>query len=116
MLKNLFSSFREKLIDYFRVRYEIIRLETISRVVSVLSYVLFVLISAFIFFVALFFVGFGLAEWLSTLFDSRTAGYFCTAGILLLLGIVALLFSKKIIKFFSNKLVKLITQKDGEEK
>jgi len=94
-----------------QLRFEVIRLEVIERIGNLMGYFAFIILSFFLFFTAVFFIGFGLAAWFSSLFDSATAGYFTTAGIMLVAAIVVIMLSKKIIRFFGNKTVWLLTIK-----
>lgn len=118
-MKNPLQSIKDKVTQYIQLRFEIIRLEFIERTSNVMGYFAFIILSFFLFFLITFFVGFGLAEWFSALFESRTAGYFATAGCFLLITIVIAAFNKKIIRFFADKMVWMLSQtkkkKDSEE-
>jgi len=84
-----------------------------------MGYFAFIILSFFLFSLITIFLGFGLAEWFSALLDSRTAGYFATAGCFLLVTIIIIAFSKNVIRFFADKMVWMLSQtkkkKDQEE-
>lgn len=109
-MKNPFQSIKEKIVQYLQLRYEHFRLEVLERIVNVMGYFAFIIVALFFFFFSLIFIGFGLAEWLSSLFNSRTAGYFSTGGIFLLASLLVLWLSRHIIRFFAGKMALLLTQ------
>lgn len=80
-----------------------------------MGYFVFVILALLLFFSAVLFVGFGLAEWFSTLFNSRAGGYFATAGVLFIVTVITLLSSKHIVGFFANKMVWMLTKNKGDE-
>lgn len=115
-MKSLLSSIREKITRYLRLRFEEIRLEIMERLVTVMGYFSFIIIAAFLFFFAFIFMGFGLAAWLGELLNSRSAGFFITGGLVLVIGIVIVCTSKHIIRFFAGKMTVLLTKpRENEE-
>jgi len=110
-LKNPFQSIKENIVQYLQLRYEHFRLEVLERFVNVMGYFVFVIVALFFFFFSFIFIGFGLAEWLSSLFNSRTAGYFATGGVFLLATLLVLWLSRHIIRFFAGKMALLLTQR-----
>lgn len=110
-MKNPINSLKEKITQYARLRYEYVRLELIERVVNVMGYFAYVIVAIFLFFTAGFFISLGLAEWLSTLFQSKAAGYFSVAGLILLCSVIVLWRSKYIVNYFASKMAMLLTRK-----
>jgi hypothetical protein len=110
-LKNPISSFKDKITQYFQLKFELIRLEVIERLVNVMGYFAFIIIAIFLFFFLSFFVFLGIAELLATVFNSRASGYFTTAGIILILVAIIIMSGKRIIRFFAGRLVSLLTKK-----
>lgn len=110
-MKNPFHALKEKITQYAQLRYEYVRLELIERVVNVMGYFAYIIVAIFLFFTALFFVSLGLAEWLSSLFQSKAAGYFSVAGIILLVTLIVFWKSKNIINYFASKMAMLLTRK-----
>ncbi len=80
-----------------------------------LGYLIFTIILLFLFFAIILFLGFGLAEFFSNVFENRTMGYFATGGIILLLTVIVVWQSKRIITFFANKVVGLVTKPSSTE-
>ncbi len=110
-MKNPLSSIKDKITQYLQLRFELIRLEVVERLVNVMGYFAFIIIAIFLFFMATFFLCLGLAEWLSTLFQSKTAGYFTVAGLVLIVSIGTILSGKRIVRFFASKMIWLLTKK-----
>jgi hypothetical protein len=114
-LKSLFSSIREKITQYLQLRFEEIRLEIIERLVMVMGYFSFIIVAAFLFFFAFIFMGFGLAAWLGELLNSRSAGFFITGGLVLIIGVVIVCTSRYVIRFFAGKMIVLLTKPRKKE-
>lgn len=114
-MKNPISSIKEKITQYIQLRFELIRLEVIERLVNVMGYFAFMIIAIFFFFLFIFFIFLGIAELLNEFFNSYALGYACTAGIILVCAIFVFMSSKKIIRFFAGKLVWLLTKKKDSE-
>jgi hypothetical protein len=114
-LKNPISSLKEKITQYIQLRFELIRLEVVERLVSVMGYFAYIIIAIFLFFTAVFFICLGLAEMFSSIFNSKTAGYFCVAGLVLIASLIVALSSKKIVRFFAGKMVWLLTKKKEKQ-
>lgn len=111
MLKNPISSLKEKITQYLQLRFELIRLEVIERLVNVMGYFAFIIIATFLVFLTIFFIFLGIAELFNQLFNSYALGYLCTAGIILLCSVIVFMSGKKIIRFFAGKMVRMLTQK-----
>jgi hypothetical protein len=110
-LKNPISSLKDKVTQYIQLKFELIRLEVIERLVNVMGYFAFIIISIFLFFFLGFFVFLGIAEMLAAVFDSRASGYFATAGIILVLVVLIIMSGKRIIRFFAGRMVSMLTKK-----
>jgi len=109
-LKNPFTSIKEKIVEYFQLRYEIAKLEFIEKVINVLSFLLFTIVVLFLLFTAILFLGFGLAIWLSDVMHSHFAGYFATFGIFGLIALIVIWRSKPILNFFANKILVVLSE------
>lgn len=110
-MKNPISSIKEKVTQYIQLKFELIRLEVIERLVNVMGYFAFIIIAIFLFFFLGFFVFMGIAEWLGNVFANPALGYFATAGIILVLVVLIIMCSKQIIRFFAGRLVATLTRK-----
>jgi hypothetical protein len=110
-LKNPISSLKDKVTQYIQLKFELIRLEVIERLVNVMGYFAFIIIAIFLFFFLGFFVFLGIAELLASVFESRALGYFSTAGIILILVVMIIMSGKRIIRFFAGRMVAMLTKK-----
>ena len=110
MLKNPISLLKEKITQYLHLKFELIRLEIIERLVNVMGYFAFIMIAIFLAFIFSLFVLFAIAESLKVLFDSYVYAYLTTAGIILVVCIITAMLSKKIIRFFAGKMAELLTK------
>lgn len=115
-MKNPISSIKEKITQYIQLRFELIRLEVIERLVNVMGYFAFMIIAIFLVFLFIFFIFLAIAELFNKLFDSYALGYGCTAVIILFCSIFVFMSSKKIIRFFAGKMVWLLTKQKEEPK
>jgi len=115
MLKNPISALKEKIAQYIHLRFELIRLEVIERLVNVMGYFAFIMIAIFLFFAFGIFFFLGVAECLKALFHNAVYGYMSTAGIILVFCIIAGLCSKQIIRFFAGKMAVLLTKSNRKE-
>jgi len=110
MFKNPISLLKEKVTQYIQLKFELIRLEIIERLVNVMGYFAFIMIAIFLTFTFSLFVFFAIAESLKVLFNSYVYGYLATAGIILVICIITGMLSKKIIRFFAGKMAELLTK------
>jgi hypothetical protein len=110
MFKNPISLLKEKITQYLHLKFELIRLEIIERMVNVMGYFAFIMIAIFLTFTFSLFVFFAIAETLKVLFNSYVYGYLATAGIILVICIITGMLSKKIIRFFAGKMAELLTK------
>ncbi len=115
-MKNPISSIKEKVIQYIQLRFELLRLEVVERLVNVMGYFAFIIICMFLFFATAFFFFLGIAELLNQIFDSYALGYFCTSLIVLIISTGIVLSSKKIIRFFAGKMAWLLTKQKEDKK
>lgn len=115
-MNKTFRSIKAKITQYVHLRYEELRLEVVERIVSVLGYFAFILIAIFLGFIGFIFLGIGLAEWLSIVFEHRAYGYFATAGIFILVVILLSLFKKAIALSFAGKLAAILLSKKKRKK
>lgn len=110
MFKNPISALKEKITQYIHLRFELIRLEIIERLVNVMGYFAFMMIAIFLFFSFGIFFFLGIAECMKELFHNTVYGYLSTAGIILVICLITGLCSKKIIRFFAGKMAVMLTK------
>ena len=109
------SEWKNKIAHYIEVRVQLFKLNMLERTSSILSYFIFAFISLFISVCILIFLGIGLGEYLSTVFDSRPAGYFATSGIYILMMIILFAFRKAITNAFAGVFIRMMTATDEDE-
>lgn len=111
MIKNI----KERITEYFNLKFEIIRLELIERLVNVMGYLIFTVLAIFLSFSFLLFLGFGLAEWFGDMLNKPYYGYFIVGGIMLLGLLITIWKSGTIVKFFADKFVSLLTSSSAQK-
>jgi len=112
---SILSSIKEKISNYIDVYTRLIKLNVISKTASVMSYVMFGLITLFIAFCIILFLGFGLTEALMLTGLSKVASFFVTVGAYLLLLIIVFALRRPITRFFASGIIKEITAGDDDE-
>lgn len=105
----MFNNLKDKVTQYFQIRFEELRLEIFERIVRVAGYILFVLVSIFFMVISLVFLGFGLAAYLGDVFNSMPLAYLTTFGVFFLLGLLLLLVRRSIIKLFASRLINIMS-------
>ncbi len=115
-MKNPVSSIKEKIAQYIQLRFELLRLEVIERLVNVMGYFFFIIIAIFLSFLAIFFIFLGIAEVLSAWFDSKIWGYIATALVVLLCSAFVFMSSRRIIRFFGGLLIGPLTKPGKKRK
>jgi amino acid transporter len=109
-LENPISALKAYITRYISLRIQEVRLEALERVVNVMGYLVYASIAFVIFFAMFCFSALGLAEFLSALFDSKTAGYLSIAGLMLLFLCIMFFFKKNIMRFLAGKFIWLLTK------
>ena len=116
MLMNIVNQVKERVKHYIDVKINLLKLNLIGHVASLMSNFIFMLICLVIFFCILLFWGMGLAEVFTDWGLSKAASYFLTMGIYLVLLFLSLLFKNSITGFFANTFIKTMTSGDEQEK
>jgi hypothetical protein len=106
----LFEKLKETIARYIHLRLEEFRLGMIERLGNILGYLASVLITFFLSSLALFFIGLGVAFWLSALFGNKLLGFFATAGIFILVIILFLVFRRSFMRSVVGILAREITR------
>jgi hypothetical protein len=105
----------DKIAHSLELRIQLIKLNLMERISGILSYFIFSFVVLFITLAILIFMGMGLSELFATLTGSRTAGYFITTGIYILLLAIIMAVRKSFIKSFSGVFIRIMTAEDGED-
>lgn len=111
---DIFNKWKEKITQYVDLRFQLFKLEFIDRTSNVLSYIVFTFAMLLIAMAILIFFGIGLGEWLCEVLNSRTGGFFATAGIYVVLLLLLFALRKRLINAFSSVFIRVLTDK-GED-
>jgi hypothetical protein len=112
---SIFSSVKDKVLNYIDVYTRLIRINIIEKTASLLSYVMYGLVVLFIVFCIILFLGFGLTEALMLTGLSKMVSFFITIGIYFLLLLIVFLLRKNIVRFISGGIIKVLTEGDEKE-
>lgn len=117
---DIFNNWKEKITQYVDLRFQLFKLEFIDRTSNVLSYILFAFAMLLFSMAILIFLGIGLGEWLCEVLNTRTGGFFATAGIYIIFLLVLFAMRKRLIRAFSGIFIRVLTENgdddDNEEK
>jgi hypothetical protein len=111
---NIIGQLKEKIKSYLDAYVQLAKLEFISRTANVLGYVLFATIAIFITFGIVLIFGFGLAEAVVALGLPKVAAYFIVLAFYVLLLVIFIASRKRIVRFFANDIVKMLTKDDTD--
>lgn len=114
-MENPISALKAYITRYISLRVQEVRLEALERMVNVMGYMVYASIAFVIVFAMFCFGALGLAEFLSAIFDSKTAGYLSIAGLMLVFLCIMFFFKKNIMRFLTGKFVWLLTQSRDED-
>jgi len=115
-MMNFIQDWKDKIAEYLDVNVKLFKLNFIHSVAKIFGYFIFVLISSLLGFAILMYLGLALAEWFTVLANgSRIAGFFMTVGFYSLLVFIVYLLRKPLIRSFTGKLVKLLTEDIEDE-
>ena len=112
---NIIGQIKERITAYLDVQLKLVKINFILGTSNVLSYLLFAMIGLFILFSIILFIGFGLTEVFVELGLSRMAALFIVTGIYVLLLLLLLVCRKGVTRFFSSKIVNVMTESGEEE-
>ncbi len=108
-LKDKIDDLAENVGGMLDTYYHLTVVNVTDKTVSILSMAFVFLGLLFMAIFILFFVGIGLANYLNTVLENNTEGYFIVAGIYLLLGIIVMLIRKTVFfPFIRNLLIKKV--------
>jgi len=110
LLENPISALKAYITRYIGLRIQEVRLEALERMVNVMGYMVYATIAFVIVFTMFCFSALGLAEFLSALLDSKTAGYLSIAGLMLIFLCIMFFFKKNIMRFLAGKFIWLLTK------
>jgi uncharacterized membrane protein (DUF485 family) len=112
--ENLGSFFRENaklLREYFETRLKIYRLRAVRLLSKSAGYFIWIIISLFLLFLFIIFLGVVLSLWFSQMTGSYIAGFSITTGIIFLVIVLLALFRKAL---FVNPIIKAFIRQSEE--
>jgi len=112
---SLISNLKDKVAQYIDVYVRLIKINFIGRTANLLGYFMFAIISLFLVFCIVLFVGFGLSEVFQGMGVSKMAGFFLTVAFYVLLLIILILSRKPISRFFASGVINVLTEGDDED-
>ncbi|MBC6401571.1 MAG: phage holin family protein [Ekhidna sp.] len=109
-MPNAIGNYIRNIFEYVEVKFERLKLKTISKVAKVASILISLGLLLIIIFFVVFFLSFGLASLLNDILESSYLGFLIVSGFyIVFILIVFILFRRKIIQnFFESLLIKLI--------
>lgn len=107
---DIFNNWKEKITQYVDLRFQLFKLEFIDRTSNVLSYILFTFAMLLFAMAILIFLGIGLGEWLCEVLNTRTGGFFATAGIYIIFLLLLFAIRKHLIRAFSGIFIRVLTE------
>jgi len=113
---SFIDKWKDKITEYVDVRFQLIKLSFIERTSHILGYLVYVFIILSLLLPILIFTGIGLSEVFTSLFDSRIAGFFCTAGVYILIVLIIIAARKSLIKNLANIFIAKLTDIDDDDK
>jgi len=102
----------DKITNRFSVQIRLFQLDVVERSARVLGAMAMGVLIMFVSLGLLFFVGLGMAEWMSYVLDSRIGGYFAAAGLFLIFLIVLFVWRKKFTSKAVDFFILLLTDKN----
>lgn len=112
---SFIDKWKDKITEYVDVRFQLIKLSIIERTSHVLGYLVYTFVVLSLVLPILIFLGIGLSEVFTSLFDSRVAGYFCTVGVYTLLLLVLVLTRRSFINKLAGIFITKLTEIDIED-
>lgn len=102
----------ENVSGYLEARVALIKIEVREEVVKVLSRGIILITILFLAVLFLFFLSFGLAEFLNSVFEDSFSGYWVVGGFYGFSFLLVLIFRKQIDRSFEKKLNEIIKRKE----
>lgn len=114
-MMNFVEKWKNKIAQHVETRVDLFKLDFIERTSGILSYFIFIIICLLLALCILLFLGVGLGEFFSNLTDSRTYGFFITAGIYALFFVLLALTRKLIVRTFIGMFIGIMTHDDDDD-
>ena len=112
---GMINQLKEKVTRYVDVHVKLFKLNFIGRTANIMSYFMFALISLFIVFCIILFLGLGLTEAFMLAGLTKMVSFFLTIGVYFVLLLVVVMLRKNITRFFASTFIKVLTDGDDDE-
>lgn len=112
---GLINQLREKITRYLDVHIKLFRINFIERTSNLMSYFMFALISLFIVFCIILFLGLGLTEAFMIAGLSKMVSFFLTIAVYILLLLLVVMLRKNITRAFSSIFIRVLTEGDEDD-
>jgi hypothetical protein len=112
---NFINKWKDKIAQSIGDKVESVKLDFIDKTSGILGYLLFTFIAIFLLLAVLIFLGIGLGEVFSELLDSRSGGYFATAGVYVLLVGLLFVFRTNVVDGFAGIFIKMLTHQNDDD-
>lgn len=112
---NFINKWKDKIAQGIGEKVQSVKLDFIDKTSGILGYLLFIFIAIFLLLAVLIFLGIGLGEVFSELFDSRAGGFFATAGVYVLLVGVLFGFRTAIVDGFAGIFIGMLTHQNDDD-
>lgn len=112
---SFIDKWKDKITEYVDVRFQLIKLSIIERTSHVLGYLVYTFVALSLVLPILIFLGIGLSEVFTSLFDSRIAGYFCTVGVYIVILLILIAVRKSIISKLTGIFISKLTEIEDEK-
>lgn len=113
---DIFQKWKDKVTNLVETRVRLLQLELIERVSGAMSFLVFAILFLLVGFAFFLFIGLGVAEMLSKLFnDNYFLGYSLVALAYLILLIIFYAMRKNILKGLSSKFISVLTEKRDDD-
>jgi len=113
---GMFDKVKEKISRYVDVHVRLFKVNFIGRTANLLSYFMFALISLFILFCIILFLGLGLTEAFMLAGMSKMVSFFLTIGVYLIFLFTVVMLRTNITDAFSGIFIRLLTESDDDDK
>ena len=111
----MFNEIKEKVTRYLEVHIKLFKVNFILRTSNLLSYFMFALISLFIVFCIVLFVGLGLTEVFILAGLSKMVSLFLTVAVYFGLLFLVIMLRTNITRFFASIFIRVLTEGDEDE-
>lgn len=112
----LFNNLKENLSKYLKLRVDVLKLDSLEKASGVLGYFSFLALVILFLTLGVFYLSFGLAVWMETIFENRYIGMWITGGLFFLVAFLFIILRKPLARFLSGRMATLLLMKGYSKK